>query len=499
MNLNAKTIILIIMTVYCLLFIQRNSFDVFGEKYFVLADDVMISMDYAKNFVEGNGLVWYKGAERVEGYSNPLWVLYMTIPHILHIPLSKTSLFIQISGMIILMLTVYYTGKLAEMVSGSSIVAMIFVASYYPILYWSLMGFEVSILMLITVVVALAGVKCIKRREPLPVIYYVLIGLATLIRIDMVVIYISVWLYFVYKNTPNNRIKSIVHGGAILAVFLGIQTVFRLWYFGDILPNTYYLKMTGYPVLMRIKYGFIAYWHFALRYYIVVPVIPFLFLNKYTKYIAWLFIAQSAYSIYAGGDAWEQFGGSNRFISVVIPLFFVLLSVSIVRICKNYLHGFDGWKTLIPTVVCIIIFNHAVFKEQLMLVRPFDMNGIQQMVERGLIFKRFLPADYKIAVIWAGIIPYFSEMPCTDIQGKCDKYIARKKSDDSYGYNPGHMKWDYDYSLNKLKPDIIPFIVSKQKEVLYPIIRENYTEITVNPNPGEVNHSFYILNKHLKR
>src|SRR5918993_5205805 len=39
-----------------------------------LSDDALISLRYAKRLVEGHGLTWNAG-ERVEGYSNLLWVL----------------------------------------------------------------------------------------------------------------------------------------------------------------------------------------------------------------------------------------------------------------------------------------------------------------------------------------------------------------------------------------------------------------------------------------
>src|SRR3954451_10285533 len=63
--------------IYAGLFIYRTSFVIDGERYFSLFDDAMISMRYAKNLANGYGLVWNPGGERVEGYTNPLWVLYM--------------------------------------------------------------------------------------------------------------------------------------------------------------------------------------------------------------------------------------------------------------------------------------------------------------------------------------------------------------------------------------------------------------------------------------
>jgi hypothetical protein len=42
-------------------------------------DDAAISFGYARNLANGHGLVAQVGAERVEGYSNPLWVLLLSV------------------------------------------------------------------------------------------------------------------------------------------------------------------------------------------------------------------------------------------------------------------------------------------------------------------------------------------------------------------------------------------------------------------------------------
>jgi arabinofuranosyltransferase len=47
-------------------------------------DDAYISWRYADNFARGWGLVWNHG-ERVEGYTNFLWTLILTIPHVVGI------------------------------------------------------------------------------------------------------------------------------------------------------------------------------------------------------------------------------------------------------------------------------------------------------------------------------------------------------------------------------------------------------------------------------
>jgi hypothetical protein len=65
-------LILLAQVAYSALFISHTAFDYKGQKIFPLFDDTMVSMRYAKNLSEGDGLVFNKGGERVEGFSNLL-------------------------------------------------------------------------------------------------------------------------------------------------------------------------------------------------------------------------------------------------------------------------------------------------------------------------------------------------------------------------------------------------------------------------------------------
>ena len=83
--------ILLCYCFYTALFIYRASFVIDGQRYFSLLDDSMISMRYARNLAQGYGLVWNPGGPRVEGYTNPLWTVYMSLFHLLLVDPSKVS------------------------------------------------------------------------------------------------------------------------------------------------------------------------------------------------------------------------------------------------------------------------------------------------------------------------------------------------------------------------------------------------------------------------
>src|SRR5205085_9529171 len=84
-------LILIAFLAYAAVFIYRTSFVIDGHRYFCLFDDEMVSMRYAQNLASGNGLVWNPG-EKVEGFTNPLWVLLMAFFHLFGIAASRISL-----------------------------------------------------------------------------------------------------------------------------------------------------------------------------------------------------------------------------------------------------------------------------------------------------------------------------------------------------------------------------------------------------------------------
>ena len=113
--------LVVIYILYAGFFIFQTSFKVDGIRYFVLFDDEMVSMRYAKNLVSGHGLVWNPGGDKVEGFTNPLWVLYMALFHLLPIAKSKISLCIQVSGVLFLVLNLFYVWKITVKMSENQI------------------------------------------------------------------------------------------------------------------------------------------------------------------------------------------------------------------------------------------------------------------------------------------------------------------------------------------------------------------------------------------
>lgn len=499
-------IILLFYGAYAAFFIYRTSFIIDGQRYFSLFDDSMISMRYAKNLSEGNGLVWNPGGEEVEGFTNPLWVLYMAVFHLFPIPVSKVSLFIQISGGLFLILSLFVVAKMPQFLFTDShfhsITAVILTAFYLPLNNWSLQGTEAGVLTFLVVVAVWIALRRLDNGRFTPWLY-VLLGVGTLVRMDMVVSFLAITIFLVAVDSQH-RGRHLLWGGLVLLASLGGQTAFRLWYYHDVLPNTYYLKLTGYPLLLRLTRGLAVTWDFVARMSVPLFLLPFALLffkrDRRILLLVSVFLAQLAYSIYVGGDAWEYWGGSNRYVSIVMPLFFILLCGSLanlestvigkVRTMGRFAKGWARSIVIIVLLLALVRLNliyspYATLEEWLLLKPPLAVTDNEKMVMQSLLLKEITDPQATIAVVWAGAIPYFSERSAVDILGKNDRIIAREAaripngSERFTAFYPGHMKWDYHHSITELKPDVIVQLYGVRDAEIDPYLVRDYWKVLI--------------------
>jgi hypothetical protein len=493
--------------VYAAVYIYKTSFVVNGERFFMLFDDAMISMRYARSLASGYGLVWNPGGERVEGFTNPLWVVFMSLFHLLPLSASKISLPIQISGALFFIASLFFVRKIAEEISGSTFAALLAVfltAFYVQLSTWSLLGMEVSLLILITTIAAWMGLRQLKTGQFSPWLY-LLLGASTLVRFDMAVPYLA-FLGFFFLFDGSNRRRHLLWGIPIFLLFMGGQTLWRLRYYGDLLPNTYYLKMSGAPALLRIVRGLFVYFKVAWNFNLFLFLLPFAVIlfrfDRRTLLLAAVFAAMSAYSIYVGGDAWEHRGGANRFVSVVMPLYFILLAYCfevIRRALVDYFKQPSPWASRMSylgvlgfALVGLVNFNAlldtASLKEWLLVDRHGFVPGSERYVRISLVLDQITTPEAEIALVTAGIIPYVTERPYHDMMGKVDARIAHTpmripENMALIDFRPGHMKWDYAYSIGERQPDVVAQLWDGYDNPENLRWLTNYTRVDINTFP----------------
>jgi hypothetical protein len=374
-------LIVAFFTIYGLVFIYTTSFVVAGERYFCLFDDAMISMRYARNFAEGYGLVWNPGGPPVEGYTNPLWVVFMAFWHLFPIPASKMSLAIQLSALALLAANLFFVRGIALLISGGSntvaLMSVLLTALYLPLNNWSLQGMEVAALAPMVSWATWLAVKGLQTGKFSPALY-ALLGVGTLIRMDAAVILVVTTLFLALAD-KQHRGRHLLFGLGALLLFGGAQTLFRLAYYGDLLPNTYYLKLEGFPLLARMARGVYVLGWFIASMSLVVFLGAFYAVvvrrDKYVLLLSTLFAAQVAYSVYVGGDAWDWWGGSNRYISIVMPLFMALLAYSLWRLFGRDGQAVGWWHRLVDFAPFAAVLHLAILAGLLVWAAVVNYGG----------------------------------------------------------------------------------------------------------------------------
>lgn len=471
---------------YLLFLIYRTTFEINGQIYFSLFDDEMVSMRYAKNLVLGNGLTWNIG-ERIEGFSNPLWTFYMAFWHTFGLPDRLNSLPILLTNVLFLLINLFYLKKITELVVSKNTLAVflsvLFCAFYFSINNWAILGTETTPLMLITTFSAYSFLKNNFR-----IINFLMLGIGVLIRLDFSVIYLT-FLTILFFQKKQEKFFS---GGLIFVGIILLQFGLRFGYYGEFFPNTYYLKMTGFPIILRIMRGLYYFAEFALKSGIIF-ILPFIFITNIRKiYLLILLLgAGSLYSIYVGGDVWEYFGGANRYLAVVMPLYFVILALVIEKLIALTKKSYNLYLLVILLIpLNLVLLNSAgkdMMRDFLGLTWHQTVGANKLNTQKALLINGVVTEGSTVAIEWAGVTPYFAnDKYFIDILGKNDKYIARLESTEYLKvtnkpfwnvFLPGHTKWDYKYSIIDKRPDIISQVPLNFKD--FDFLENNYTEIKV--------------------
>ncbi|MCX7624838.1 MAG: hypothetical protein N2Z21_01280 [Candidatus Sumerlaeaceae bacterium] len=468
---------------YAAAFIWKTSFVVEGERVFCLVDDAMVSMRYALNLARGDGWVWNPNRERVEGCTNPLWCLVMAAVHLLPLSLSKTSLIIQCLGELCLVVNLIVCFFIARrlMSAPGAMACVALIGWYFPLNNWALQGMEVGALALCVSISCLLLLRRQHSSRP----SFALMSPSTVamaLRPDGVILHLLATVLALFR-LKNQRV-ILAHSLLLFALVFGGWTVFRRIYYGDWLPNTYYLKMTGFPLLLRITRG-----AFHAAVFWVHWLWPTVFLTLALKsgslerqrrfdqllrarlrscwYVPLSFIAVStAYSIYVGGDAWERVTGANRFIAPAMPLAFVLL-VAFVDCIRRRSNASASTRWTAAFLILFAINANAhygtISLAQAMLIYPppYKDDNIRNVALARWLDQVTTPRA-RVAIDYAGTAPYFLRREFIDLLGKSDRHVARLPAHRGMlglpayrEFYPGHLKWDYAYSLGQLKPDVV--------------------------------------------
>jgi len=468
---------------YAAWFIQRSSFLLEGRRYYSLQDEAMISLQYARNLVEGHGLVWMPGADAVEGFASPFLVGWMALFHLLPVPASQVSLYVQIGSAVVMALNLVFVFLVAnELIPHRTWLALVaagMTAFYLPLNLWGLMGTEVGPLVLAVSSALWLSLRARRRNRfsPWP---YLLLGAAAWIRLDACVPYFVIWAYQV-KVDREHRKQHLIWGGLVLAVSLILQTALRQAYFGDALPGVFRWKLTGMPVLLRLLFGAQGTMSFIYSSNWALFLIPFLVIaverSRDWILVGGIIVGILAFNVFVGGDTSGQVGGSNRYVSVAMPLFFIAFCRALDFVRQHLPRpkgGSPRWREAMGPALLVaagavsLLTFHATRAGGPNQVSLLSAESTFSRNRRNVSLARFLNAistpEATIAAVDAGAISYFSDRTTIDLLGKSDAVVLRGEArpDPSPFLSEtrrSFIKYSYDRSIDEQKPDVIVELV----------------------------------------
>ena len=205
-------------------------------------DDTFISFRYAEHLATGNGLVWNTGGPHTEGFTNLLFVLLLGAARFVTSDLMTASQIIGLASTIAAGLTLYSIATEARDKQAGLLALAFF---WITPLTWinAMSGMETS---LFAMLVALAILLAIRNRF---FAAYAVAFLATLTRPEGALL--GVIIFFVAvgfgprSGTLLHRILKSSATKATIAFVIGlaIYAFWKWWYFGELLPNSFYVKV----------------------------------------------------------------------------------------------------------------------------------------------------------------------------------------------------------------------------------------------------------------
>jgi len=317
--------------------------------YFFFMDDAFIFFRYVDNFLFLNiGLVYNQG-EYVEGYSSPLWTIFLAL--LRATGMSYWVIFRSLSVISFVLFWFMMVQLNRKFISGETVInfPLAYLALNYGVLCYFSSGMETTFVQILAVAYALYILNPSSR------VLQITLALSPLLRHELIIPFAlcTLWTWLYYKKFPFKMVT-------LSSILVGSWVLFRIYYYADLFPNTFYLKD-----MVDIKQGLIyvndtlSTYHFYLIA-ILFMILIILLKNRHvsldiSKRLMMLLTAMpvALYVIKIGGDF-----AHYRYLA--FP--FILTVCAFSGIIENFIHAFhlNKYKLLAPMtgiVISLVVFS----------------------------------------------------------------------------------------------------------------------------------------------
>jgi len=404
----------------------------------VVFDDAYISFRYAQNLVAGHGLVFNPG-ERVEGYSNFLWVLLAALALRLGLdPLTATR-FVGIGAhLAAIAVAGYFLLQVAHRLRRRDLALLgLGVALVVPhgLLAVAGCGLETSAAALALLLVGASHHAWPRERRSVRIVAALAPLAAILLRLDsLLAVAVSAGVLFAERlaaeRRPARALADVLGRFAPTAVGLAAWIAWKLHYYGGLLPNTYWAKAAD-----QLSFGpgvryLLAYLVNSPQVLALLPAAvaaPVLaWRTRHRWFALWAAITLTlhvAYVAKVGGDCMYY-----RFLFELYPTFVCLAGLGVVLLLRS--------RALVIGLATPLLAA-ALSRTPPHLEKTYGMQSLEEMDRYARLGRRVgerlrevLPPGTLISTTLIGTIGYYSGLPIVDQWGLVDPVTAHKPGRD---------------------------------------------------------------------
>ena len=381
-------------------------------------DDAYISYRYVENLIDGYGLVFNYG-EQVEGYTNFLWIIILTIAASAGLSIVVTSQALGVSsGVGALVLSTLLTNRLVSREHWYlTLIPPLFLSLNGSLAYWSVSGLETSLFVFLTSLALYVEMN--KPRLTIAVLVA-----ATLTRPEGALLFGTILLYrWLFRRDEG---RALIVYCILYAVSLLPYIVFKIVYYGDILPNPFYAK-TGLSLeYLRngIEYVLLFAYHYGLFGLFFLLPLPFARSLPGQMKLLWVHVtALTIYIVFIGGDVLK----AHRFFLPIIPLLYVFISFFVNRIMLRVKQIPVTAIAVALPVAAFSIWTVCVPWSYIETTRNSERALVENMVRKAEFLKSIDPSSFSIATTTIGKIAYqLRGHRVIDMLGLTDPETAKK-------------------------------------------------------------------------
>ena len=477
------------------------------------SDDGFISLRYSQRLLEGKGLTWNDG-ERVEGYTNFLWVLGCAGIGLFRIDLLT-------AGRLLGFVSVVSTFVVFALLFGVSarenrrasflrtLVPTAFLACSGSFAVWAVGGLEQPLLGACLVWGIYLIIRNIQHSAPVGLRDWLAAGVplgllcwtrpdgalvAGCLGIGLLVAGLASSNGSSFISSCRGRKRGVVASVCLLLVFPSAFVLallaFRLAYYGDWVPNTAHVKIALTPERFEKGRQYVKDWllpNIALLAFALTAVVPAIRDRKARARILLtvpLAIIWPLYIAVIGGDFFP--GRRHMYIPVIISAFWAGEGFAWLITLRRRTHS---WA-LLAAFVCtgVFLFDQVDDSQN---AETHNYTWVWHSATAGKLLNRhFGNSGAVVALDGAGANPFYSRMTTIDMLGLNDKHIAKNRPGD-FGRGKGMIGHDVGdgYYVLRQRPDIVLFVGSmghkagdwRSGRVMHsaPHFRQLYTMINV--------------------